>query len=125
MPVLHKSLDTSNKIARRGENPDEAAIEATALHGIADILQVKTRNLRLDKNAFDAQDWLGKVALVLNSGDVERAADGDDDEIDRPNAEARAAEGWLKVGMMAMRHSLRVPAIDFMCAAFALAVRST
>jgi phosphotransferase system HPr-like phosphotransfer protein len=120
--MLTKALKDSDTLFQKIKTPAEAAIEAQSMSNLAAISVQQARRLRLDNDGFDAQDWLGKVALVLGIGDRNLAQthdndDDDDDDLDRPSAESRTAEGWLRIGAMAMRHSLRAPAIDFMRAA--------
>ena len=110
---LTKAISRSNNLFGRVRRPAEATLDSKLLIMHADMGALKARNLRLDKNAFDTDDFVGKLAGMLGS---RNPADEDDDDEDSSEQQddLLTADGWLRVSRVAARFTYRVPTLDFM-----------
>ena len=99
-----------------------------------EIALQQARKLKVGGDYFDTDDFLMRLKTVIAGGAVRGGAaagggtprrsqnntqsnrrrnnDSDEDEMEAPAQDV--AIGWNKIGILATKHTLRVPPIDFM-----------
>lgn len=98
-------------------------LDSRVLLTASDAGALKARQLKLDANAFDTDEFLVKLAHFMGGAPgggraTQRRQVGDSDEEDSDEAaDAREREvglRWERVGRVLIRESRRAPTIDFM-----------
>ncbi|KAI9497138.1 Nse4 C-terminal-domain-containing protein [Zychaea mexicana] len=91
---LNECILMQNEVYARIKNVSEATIDSKLLVLTADIGAQKARNLKLDSDLFNADEFVGKVKS-LGSGN-------------------RSTINWKRIGARAFEHSQRAHSMDFM-----------
>lgn len=116
---IGENIDRLEQQFKRIRAPQEAALDSGILVIAAETAAMKARQLRIDKNAFDTDEFVARLKNFLRTSRTGRQQDAEDDDsenedADVQNKEKRKVEGWHRMGMLAARHTLRIPACDFM-----------
>jgi hypothetical protein len=72
---------------------------------------MKARQMKVDQNAFDVDEFIGRLKRTLGSGRKRARAD---DEMDENDEEENGFGDWEKLGWMGVKHSRRVCLPDFL-----------
>lgn len=91
----------------------------------AETAALKARQFRIDRKAFDVDEFLNKVKKLGTGQSLAGARQGDDHEegsdtehlVGEREKRKKRKEFWQRIGWCAMKHSFRVPATDLMCVA--------
>lgn len=98
------------------EAPAEAILDSRVLMAASDAGALKARQLKLDANAFDTDEFITKLLHFMGArpggrGVRTRGQRGEDeDEEEEVNDDDR----WVKVGRTLAHESRRIPAVDHM-----------
>ncbi|KAI8059214.1 Nse4 C-terminal-domain-containing protein [Gongronella butleri] len=93
---LDKTVDEANALFAKVRNPSEATLDSKLLVISADITTQKARNLRVNHNLFNVEEFLAKVRGFC-----------------RPNTSGTDWQ-WSKLGKRAAKYSRHVHATEFM-----------
>lgn len=90
--------------------PTEGVLDSKFLLNMSDIGAQMARNLKLDANAFDIDEYVARVARFM--GGTLRAPGRleDDDDGEEPEREWN----WDRLGRAAAKFSRRAPTMDFL-----------
>lgn len=102
------------------KTPAEAILDSRALMAVSDAGALKARQMKLDANAFDTDDFLAKLVLFMggrvgaggNNGKGRAQATQEDDDEDEDDD---GGLKWDRVGRVLAGHSRRPPTMDLMC----------
>jgi hypothetical protein len=72
---------------------------------------MKARQMKVDQNAFDVDEFIGRLKRTLGSSRKRARAD---DEMDENDEEENGFGDWEKLGWMGVKHSRRVCLPDFL-----------
>lgn len=99
--------------------PAEATLDAKALRLYAETGALKARNMKIDANAFDLDEFVARVGKVMSKDRVTWAG-SDGEEADEEDEGPGGQIDWEKMGKFVMKYSRRAPVMDVMCALFFL-----
>jgi hypothetical protein len=123
---LTDAIAHSGNIFQRVKQTHEATLDSRFLIITAETAAAMARSMRIDKSAFDTDDFVSKLKrfLSLRPGAAaadEDEADSDAEEEDEGEADKakRRAKAWTKMGRLALKYNHRAPTCDFMCARLA------
>ena len=134
---LRNNLQKGNELFHNVKTPAEAVLDSNFLMVTSEMALQQARKLKVGGDFFDADDFVGKLKMLVMGGSVRSqgrgagnqgsarrgsgrravSVDDDDDEEEEDELEAPARDptiGWDIIGKLATRHTLRVPPIDFM-----------
>lgn len=81
----------------------------------ADTAAVKARQMKIDADAFDTDDFLVRLRKLMGANTViNDEEDEDEEEEEERNRAAFGWQGWDRIGKIGMKYSLRAPVMDFM-----------
>lgn len=114
-------IDKASKHFGNVKQTQEATLDSRFLLITAETAAAMARSLRIDKNAFDTDDFLTRLKRVMRQNTTAAAASedeaaDDDDQADvgeRDRTKKRAA-AWTSIGRMTLKYNHRAPACEFM-----------
>ncbi|CDZ96422.1 Uncharacterized conserved protein [Phaffia rhodozyma] len=110
---LKKSILEQEKLFSRVQRPQEAALDAKAFITTSTSAAHKARQMKVDQNAFDTNEFIIRLKSKLGQKRTASAAIGEDedDEIDEIGG---GFGNWEHIGWMGARFSKRVCLTDFL-----------
>lgn len=125
---LTEGLQQSEALFNRIKQTQEATLDSRFLLVTAETAAAKARTMRIDKNAFDIDDFVARLRRRVGPGALKGSAaiesdeeaeeeldeDEDEDNLSEKEKERRRGEAWFAMGRLASKYMLRVPTIDFM-----------
>ena len=120
---LTKAILHSESVFKRVKQTHEATLDSRYLILTAETAAAKARTMRIDKNAFDMDDFVirlkrflgrrGVVAAAISEDEAE-AEDADEGDVGDKEKAARKAEAWGRMGRLALKYNHRIPTCEFM-----------
>ncbi|GAA6038033.1 hypothetical protein JCM8097_007509 [Rhodosporidiobolus ruineniae] len=139
---LSAQVLASNRLFAKVDRPAEAVLDARVLIATSEAGALKARQLKIDQDAFDTDEFLRRLKTFLgvrgSGGDgggaggsrkrrrTQADSDDDDDELDDSQIAAVGSVDklkWGKVGRVLAGESRRVPPLDFMYGPLATEVK--
>lgn len=124
---LINDINQSANLFQRVKHPQEAALDSRFLLISAETAAAKARTMRIDKNAFDIDDFVSRLRKHVGPGaylkggvdsddeaEVEEDEDEEEENLSEKEKERRRGDVWFNMGRLASQFALRVPTIDFM-----------
>ncbi|BGP41687.1 hypothetical protein JCM10449v2_005678 [Rhodotorula kratochvilovae] len=122
--ALTAQVSSANTLFDRVENPSEAVLDSRVLIATSEAGALKARQLKIDKDAFDTDEFLARLAKFLggSGGRSERGkrrqrtrgrAGSDEDELDDGDDDDVALL-WARAGQVLAGESKRPAPLDFM-----------
>lgn len=126
--ALKAGLEKVNKLFKGVQAPAEAILDSDYLRLTGDLAMYQARKIKIGTDYFDTEDFLTKLKNTISqnllrqpnrasqrgAGSSQRSqADADEDE-EYDGTIPDPFVGWDFIGKLAIKHSLRVPPIDFM-----------
>ncbi|CAG8441781.1 6477_t:CDS:10 [Ambispora leptoticha] len=99
---LSETLAKANSLYKKVRNTHEAILDSRILVLSADLSVQKARRMKIDSNAFDTDDYVGKLVNFMG-GSQPHLEEEDDAPLD-----------WLGLGKVAARFTTRVPSMAYM-----------
>ncbi|GAA5916873.1 hypothetical protein JCM6882_007441 [Rhodosporidiobolus microsporus] len=142
--ALSAQVFASNKLFAKVDAPSEAILDSRVLIATSEAGALKARQLKIDADAFDTDEFLSRLRAFLGAkgtgmgaatqqqkkrrrrkGQESDDEDSELDELDDNEASTVGAAGfkWGKVGKVLAGESRRVPAMDFMYGPLQLEVK--
>ncbi|KAM0752727.1 hypothetical protein T439DRAFT_323341 [Meredithblackwellia eburnea MCA 4105] len=121
---LTKSIVDADNMFKNVTAPAEAVIDSQVLMAASDAGALKARQLKLDKSAFDTEEFLTKLNQFMGGSSAQGARgrhDEEEEEEDEPVVET--FDKWIKVGRMLAMESRRVPVLDHMYGPLSIQVK--
>jgi len=121
MEALGKVLDSSNKAFDKVQGPAEAVLDSKVLIATSEAGALKARQLKIDADAFDTDEFLvrlahfmgGSIGAAARAARRNRRAAQDDSDDEEGNGEKPWA--WGKVGKVLSGESKRPAVLEHMC----------
>lgn len=110
---LSQHVKRTNRLYDQVRAPQEAALDSKALALVAEMGAIKSRQMKIEADAFDVDDYIDRLKALLGHSRPAAFVDSDDDE--QP-MDSIATFDWKKVANLAIRYSRRTPALLFMSA---------
>lgn len=118
---LADAINASSNVFSRVKQPTEATMDSRFLIVSAETAAAKAKLFRIDRKAFNMDEFLSRVKQY-GKGKAVAAADDDDSDADQAEERLigdrekakRRQEFWERLGWKAAQHSYRVPAADLM-----------
>jgi hypothetical protein len=123
--ALKKYIERGDDLFKRVKAPAEAVLDSRNLLLVADAASILARSLKINSNAFDTDDFVGKLARLLGGGSNARRMDEEEEEEEEEeDDEDQGAEidvaRWDDIGRIAQKSTFRVPVMDFMSVSLSL-----
>lgn len=131
---IREGLANANNLFDNVKTPAEAVLDSNYLMLTGELALQQARKLKVGGDYFDTDDFLLRLKTVITGGGAGRAgpaaANGttprrsqvsqnrrrntsdDEEELEAPAQDVSI--GWNKIGYLATKYTLRLPAIDFM-----------
>ncbi|KAL8279175.1 hypothetical protein RQP46_008431 [Phenoliferia psychrophenolica] len=125
VPDLSSLVERGNELYKGVTAPAEAILDSRVLMAASDAGALKARQLKLDANAFDTDEFLLKLVQFMGgrvgAKKAHIRADSEDGGPGGDDGELNAR--WTKVGRVLAKESRRVPALDHMYGPLAIQVK--
>ncbi|KAI5475174.1 alpha-1,2-mannosyltransferase (Ktr4), glycosyltransferase family 15 protein [Pseudohyphozyma bogoriensis] len=115
---MSAQVEKANRLFKDVKAPSEAILDSRVLMAASDAGALKARQLKLDANAFDTDEFISRLLRFMGrrSGGGRRstrAAESEAGDEDGDDADAMT-DGWTKVGRVLAKESRRIPVMDHM-----------
>ncbi|GAA6054624.1 hypothetical protein JCM3770_002909 [Rhodotorula araucariae] len=126
--ALTAQVSSANSLFHRVENPSEAVLDSRVLIATSEAGALKARQLKIDKDAFDTDEFLARLSRFLGGGGGGGArsdrgkrrqrtrgrAAADEDDLDDGDDDDDVALLWARAGQVLAGESKRPAPLDFM-----------